>query len=262
MAQHELVLLSPYRFPGQSPLMLSNDDMACWLNGSSALWHPALLWNAKGPPRTDAQYDHETPQAGFVYALPESPPLYLPDDWEDRVRAAGSIAFKAGVDRAATLDNLRKALETVEGGALGWPAGLGRAEAGTFFGLGFGHLLLATLAEAMEHENLLDAAGFWDDVQRAVALLAGFEYSSTSDAPVSESLPEENGLDSADTEVLVESPPALDSPPEDVNSVDGWRDHLCQSAQKLVSARDVLYPVAIHLLDICLLDDNAMEQPW
>ena len=63
MVQHELVLLSPYRFPGQNSLMLADEDMASWLNGFSALWHPALLWNAKGPPRCDAQYDHERSDA-------------------------------------------------------------------------------------------------------------------------------------------------------------------------------------------------------
>ena len=111
MSQHELVLLSPYRFPGQSSLQLGNEDMAAWLNAYTAMWHPALLWNTKGPPRVDAQYDHEQPRPGHVYAIPEAPPLYLPDDWEERVRSAGSMSFRASVDRAATLENLRAALD-------------------------------------------------------------------------------------------------------------------------------------------------------
>ena len=41
-----------------------------------------------------------------MYALPEMPPLYLPDDWDERVRAAGSIVFRAGPDRDVTLANL------------------------------------------------------------------------------------------------------------------------------------------------------------
>src|SRR5438874_891009 len=105
LVQHELILLSPYRLPGQSSLVLANEDMASWLCGFSALWHPAVLWNAKGPPRCEAQYDHETPRPATVYVVPESPPLYLPEDWDERVRAAGSIAFRAGADRGLALEN-------------------------------------------------------------------------------------------------------------------------------------------------------------
>src|SRR5204863_283998 len=43
---------------------------------------------------------------------------------------------------------------------------------GAFFGIGFGHQVLETLCEAMEHENLLAGADFWQDVQSAVAALA------------------------------------------------------------------------------------------
>ena len=47
---HELILLSPYKLPGQYPLTLAEDEMASWLNGYSALWHPSVLWNATQPP--------------------------------------------------------------------------------------------------------------------------------------------------------------------------------------------------------------------
>ena len=88
MNARELVLLSPYRLPAQHPLTLANDDMAAWLNGYSALWHPAALWGASGPPAVEATYDHEQPQPNRVYAAPDHPPLLLPDDWHARVKAA------------------------------------------------------------------------------------------------------------------------------------------------------------------------------
>src|SRR5262249_59092170 len=47
----ELILLSPYRVPGQNALYLGNDDMAAFLNGYTALWHPAALRAAATPPR-------------------------------------------------------------------------------------------------------------------------------------------------------------------------------------------------------------------
>src|SRR5688572_28624812 len=103
---HDLVLLSPYRYPAHTSMSLAEEDMAAWLNGFTALWHPVLLWQAKGPPRCDTPYDHDQPRAGFVYALPESPPSYLPDDWEERVRQVGAVVFKATPDREATLANL------------------------------------------------------------------------------------------------------------------------------------------------------------
>src|SRR5207237_768835 len=116
MNARELVLLSPYRLPAQHPLTLANDDMAAWLNGYSALWHPAALRRASGPPRVDSPYDHENPRAGHIYAVPESPPAFL--------------------------------------------------------ALGQGHMLLAALSEAMEHENLLESNDFWIDIQLAVAAAA------------------------------------------------------------------------------------------
>jgi hypothetical protein len=85
---HELVLLSPYRYPAQYAMTLADEDMAAWLNAFTALWHPALLWQAKAAPRVEATYDHETPRPGLVYALPETPPSYLPDDWDARVKEA------------------------------------------------------------------------------------------------------------------------------------------------------------------------------
>src|SRR4029079_10873473 len=87
----------------------------------------------------------------------------------ERVRAAGALAFRAGTDRAATLENLRTALTTMGDKAPGWTGGLELSADKTtpFFGIGLGHLMQATLAEAMEHENLLDAPAFWENVQQA-----------------------------------------------------------------------------------------------
>ena len=90
MAARELILLSPYHLPAQNPLMLASEDSAAFLNGFSALWHPAALHGATGPPRVGSPYDYEQPVAGHVYAVPERPPLILPDEWEERVRDAGA----------------------------------------------------------------------------------------------------------------------------------------------------------------------------
>ncbi len=267
MKTHELVLLSPYKFPAQYAMTLSDEDMASWLNGFTALWHPAVMWQAKEPPRCETTYDHETPKPGMIYALPETPPNYFPDDWDERVKQVGSIVFRATPDRAVTLSNLREALRAEGSPGFGWKDGadLSEAELGPFFGLGWGHQMLAALTEAMEHEMLLDQASFWDEVQHAVALRAGFPYTPASAAlpPLTPENPPDDGMfddppdtpgDSADNA----DPPAAQ--PESAPAPVQWRDVLVSAVSKMLSAREVLYPVAIHLLDVSFMDAGSHEQ--
>src|SRR4051794_40393159 len=103
MNPRELILLSPYRYPAHNPLTLADEEMAAWMNGFAALWHPPALLGALAPPRFDVPYDYENPKAGHVYALPEAPPAYLPEDWDQRVQNAGAIVFRATADRQTTL---------------------------------------------------------------------------------------------------------------------------------------------------------------
>src|SRR6266542_3545226 len=230
-ARCELILLTPFRVPAQSALYLGNEDVACFLNGYVALWHPALLVLAGGPPRISSPYDHEQPTAGHVYAVPENPPLILPDDWDDRVRHAGALAFRATTDRAATLANLREALrphlETEASSAtdstlaersrralalLDFPP----ERVAPFFGIGFGYVQLEALFEAMDHQNLLDTPELWQDLHQAI----------------------------------------------EAASEESARPHLESAANRLLTAREVLYPVAVHLLDLHLLTDQNLDQPF
>ena len=89
MSARELILLSPYRLPTQSTQMLANDDVACFLNGYVCLWHPAAGIAAGRPAIVASPYDYEQPKPGQIFAVPESPPLVLPDDWDQRVLDAG-----------------------------------------------------------------------------------------------------------------------------------------------------------------------------
>ncbi len=271
---HELVLLSPYRYPAGSPLTLANEDMAAWLNGFTALWHPAALGNASGPPRCETPYDHETPGAEKIYAVPDSPPSYLPENWLDRVRQAGSICFTCTPDREQTLANLREALHAAESRRFGWPEGMDQpAEVvAPFFGIGWGHLLQATLAEAMEHENLLDSTGFWSDVQLAVSHLAGWvpapEGESLGAEPEANApalseerldLPEDHSAHAPDLDPV--APGYIPEPPPAPPILD-WRNHLESAVQKLLYAREVLYPVTIHLVDLHLADAEQEKPAW
>jgi hypothetical protein len=217
MNSRELLLLSPYRMPGQNPLMLAHDDMAGFLNGYAALWHPAALRGAKEPPRVASPYDHEQPGQDILFAVPETPPLILPDDWDERVTAAGAIAFRSTPDRESTLANLRQALEGKQApsDSASWDAwSLPPELVRPFLAIGFGFVQVTTLSEAMEHENLLASSEFWQDVQQALAALAG-----------------------PDAEAV--------------------RQHLRSAAERLLAAREVLYPATIYLVDIHFLDADS-----
>ncbi len=217
MSTRELILLSPYRLPTQNALYLADDDVAAFLNGYSALWHPAAANGAAAPPRIASPYDHEQPSAHHVYAVPESPTPMLPDDWVRRVRDVGGVCFYATNERATTLNNLRDALRIVGSGD---PLlDLEPARVGPFFGVGYGFSQVEALVEAMSHENLLNGAELWQEVQQAIAALTG---------------------------------PDADAP----------RRHLQTAAERLLSAREVLYPVTIHLLDFLLVEEKHFANPW
>jgi hypothetical protein len=227
MSQRELILLTPYRMPAQNTLSLAEEETAAFLNGYSALWHPAVLAGASGPPKIASPYDYEQPSAGHIYAIPDSPPLLLPDDWDQRVIDAGAVAFRTTGDRDWTFSNLRAALEHAKFAEdqadlakrskelLDVPAD----RLAAFLGIGFGYLILDTLFEAMQHENLLATAELWQQLQEAV-----------------------NKLTDPDPEA--------------------FRQHLKTAADTLLAGREVLYPVTIHIIDLYLLDEARIAEPF
>lgn len=195
MPVRRLVLLSPYRMPTHHPLMLGEDDSAAWLLAYRALWHPALLAVADGLPEIADPHDHAVPQADCLYAVPSTPPAYLPENWDELVRQAGSVAFHTGANADETLTQLRKAIGPIDD--------VDAAEIHRFAGLGLGYIVLETLFDAMEHEHLLDVPAFAAEVKSAAQ-----NRDQTS---------------------------------------------LQAAAQRLTSARETLYPVNIHLLDLAMV---------
>src|SRR5215218_5045965 len=100
-------LLSTYRLPTDSTLYLGDEEVAAFLNGLAALWHPAALALATHLPQPSPPYDHEEPAADGLFAVPDNPlPEGMRDDWAARARAAGAVVFTAGRDRAATFESL------------------------------------------------------------------------------------------------------------------------------------------------------------
>jgi hypothetical protein len=221
MSARELILLSPYRLPTQNTLYLGDDEVAAFLNAYSALWHPAVLAGAAGPPRLGSPYDYEQPSAGHLFAIPENPPLMLPDDWDERVRVAGALAFRASADRTQTLANLKAALISAGDAWGGVPQllELDHDRVAPFFGIGFGFIQIEALFEAMSHENLLATPELWQDVTEAIAALTGPDPDAT-------------------------------------------RRYLQSAADRLLAAREVLYPVTVYLIDLCLVEEHDLQARW
>jgi hypothetical protein len=240
MDSRELILLSPYRLPAQNTLVLSNHDVAAFLNGYVVLWHPGAIAGAARPPIVASPYDYEQPKPGQIFAVPDSPPLVLPDDWDQRVLDAGATAFRSTPDRETTLANLKEALRASASAAL---LDLPAESVGPFFGIGFGFLQIEGLFEAMEHENLLATSELWQDVQAAVAALPGWHALSTAE-----------GVDEHQAE-------ARPSETQGVPPIDTFQPHLKAAAERLLAAREVLYPVAIHLIDLALLEEQKPVPP-
>ena len=173
--ERQLHLLSSYRLATSYPLQQTADEVAAWLNGYVALWHPAALAGAAQPPQTSNTYDHDMPRAGFVYCVPEGPHNFQPDNWDERTVEAKSVVYKATASRTETRERLLKALR--DSGQSGPLLDAPPEAVRLFAGLGYGYVMLDTLYEAMDHEKLLDAAGFWADVVAAVdALGQGGDY--------------------------------------------------------------------------------------
>ncbi len=168
--ERQLHLLTSYRLATSYPLQQTADEVAAWLNGYAALWHPAALAGATQAPQASSSYDHDNPRTGFVYGVPEGPHLFQPDDWNARVVEARAIVFKATSSRAETFERLLAALREAgrSGPLFDAPADVVRL----FAGLGYGYAMLDTLCEAMDHQKLLDGPGFWSDVTAAVEALA------------------------------------------------------------------------------------------
>ena len=110
MSQRATFLLSPYRPPTSYPVTLAADEAAAWLNGYFALWHPAALMDAPGPPVIASAYDHDLPLEDALYVVPEGPQLFQADDWPERVQKANAHLIRPTADAAATRASLLAAL--------------------------------------------------------------------------------------------------------------------------------------------------------
>jgi hypothetical protein len=224
MSDRQLHLLSAARLPTSYPLQLAADEVAAWLNGYAALWHPASLAGASQPPQASASYDHDLPKTGYVYCTPRGPHLFQPEDWRERVARVGAVVFEATANRVETQTNLLNALrETPDAGPVAALLDASEEVVRRFRGLGFGYVLLDNLYEAADHQRLLDVEGFWSNVLAAVESL---RISPTEGSPAH------------------------------------YLDHLRAAAEKLQTAHDQLHPQRMHWIDFVALSARHPDSPW
>src|SRR5262249_27533505 len=121
MSQRQAILLSTYRLPTESTHDLGPEEAAAYLNGFTALWHPAALAVCDGLPVVPTPHDYEEPSGDYLFAIPDNPSggsdpaAEVADGWVARARSAGAIVFEATADREQTLRNLFAALAGAHG---------------------------------------------------------------------------------------------------------------------------------------------------
>jgi hypothetical protein len=195
-----LVMLSPYRMPTHHALMLGEADTLAWQHAWRLLWHPALLQRANQLPLIADPTDHGVPEANTLYALPESPTPYVPENWYELVRQSGAVAVLSAHDWAESLKRLHAAVAQVfDPGVF---AAITDDTCGHCFALGFGFAVVDTLFDAMEHTKILDVPAFTAEVRAA----------ANGDLPKAKA-----------------------------------------AADRLLAARETLYPAPIQLLDLAIL---------
>ncbi len=227
MSDRQRLLLSPYRLPTHHQVYLNEDEMAAWLNGQIVLWHPALLIGGENPPRVDSAYDHEQPTASRAYVMPDSPPQFLPDDWPDRVKAIGALKLPTYPDREQTVRGMIEAVREA-----------GQSE------------------EGREHFGSPDQQALLDLPIENVRPFFGLGFGYMIIDSLFEAMDHERLLDVPGFWNDVQEAVKALLRPEAAGDVE---THLQNAAAKLLAAREVLYSVNIHLLDIWQLSEDKLD---
>ncbi len=196
MSDRQRLLLSPYRLPTHHQVYLNEDEMAAWLNGYTVLWHPALLLGGEQAPegRFGLRPRAADGRPGLCHARFAAAVLArrLAGPGAGRRGAEAPRATRTATRRsAAMIEAVREAGQTDEGrDHFGSPDQLALLDlpiekVRPFVGLGFGYLIVDSLFEAMDHEQLLDVAGLLERRARtaSLALLKPDARSEVDDTP-------------------------------------------------------------------------------
>jgi Glycosyl hydrolases family 38 N-terminal domain len=265
MSTRQLFLVSPYRLPSHSNPYLADDEVAAFLNGWAALWHPAALHGAGALPRVASPYDHEQPVRGHIYAVPECPALMLPDDWGQRVRDAGAVHFQAVADRRQTFENLHAALALLPPPALG-EGGRGGEVAGsaeepnplTPFPIREGGTEPTSPPEGGEGDKSALPPLPNPLPPEQVSPFLGIGYGLLVLEALLEAMSHENVLSLTDLWIDIRAAVVALCGPEPQS----FRQHLQAAADRMLAAREVAYQASLSVIDLTLVHPEKVDGSW
>ncbi|MSR30104.1 MAG: hypothetical protein EXR99_01240 [Gemmataceae bacterium] len=168
------ILVSSHRLPTTDPLYLDDNQVAEFLNGYCALWHPCAIQLANSPPKILNPGELTDIQPEILLCFTSDIQEFPGKEWEQ----LPNRRFMAAQNRPECLNNLLQAVE-------GPPAPTtpeSEKVLGLFFGTGYSYLTLNSLFDAMQHENLISHESFWEESKQAAKhfLEGALELASTS----------------------------------------------------------------------------------
>ncbi|MBJ7345638.1 MAG: hypothetical protein JHD09_10205 [Gemmataceae bacterium] len=149
-------LVSQHAIPTTNNLYLDEELVAQILNGYLSLWHPNAITKSIKPPKVISYQDtHEIDDQSLVCLVDLSN--------NESHGITNKNTFTACSEKAETIQKLGELLKTIHNETIATQS----PEIDTFFAVGFAYLMVNSLFEAMQHENLLSHESIWEECVQA-----------------------------------------------------------------------------------------------
>jgi hypothetical protein len=256
MNARRLILLSPYKIPTQSSLYVGDEEVAAFLNGLAALWHPAALALTIPDPKPVVPENTEAP-AGEIgpddYTPPEEDPPISEETADPRSGRIHFPSIESPYDYETPEAGLIFALPDNPTLTLPeeWESKARAAGATVFKATPDRAQTVANLLEALR-PHLAENQRFLLDLEhRQVAAFQALGFGLSQLEALFEAMTHENVLDFADfaNDIAL----ALAS----ISDSETSRSHLQAAAERLLVARETVYPVGMYVVDLVLPDQES-----
>ena len=145
-------LVSQHAIPTTNNLYLDEELVAQILNGYLSLWHPNAITKSIKPPKVISYQDtHEIDDQSLVCLVDLSN--------NESHGITNKNTFTACSEKAETIQKLGELLKTIHNETIATQS----PEIDTFFAVCFAYLMVNSLFEAMQHENLLSHESIWEE---------------------------------------------------------------------------------------------------
>ena len=167
-----LIAMLPY--DGQEPPASVSEDMAlaAWC-AATAIWHPAILANARALPRFESIESPTSPSPREVRVIVEGTGDRLPSGYRVQAEDTGTTLIESGTDRDDLIRRIRERIHA-EGPDE-------TATARDFLALGAARWMLRDLTTAMGHSEEVDRESLWRELSAgALAWQSGDHHGATN----------------------------------------------------------------------------------